>query len=211
MVAGVKWKHIIGAILVTLLLKSRENCVNGHQTCSHVHPKYDEVSHTHIEPAHVMKKRSLDQSLRILLHYDLSVYRLDRERFDLINETILPQAVSFWEKALFVRRVEDVIRLTRKCNDTQVFVKNSLTHCIDTCKEKTMCGEVVVPEEHLDACRTCNATGQDCGIAKGSTAGKGIQHFDFVFYVSAMQTERCNKSLTVAYAAHCQQESALDR
>jgi hypothetical protein len=75
MVAGVKWKHIIGAILVTLLLKSRENCVNGHQTCSHVHPKYDEVSHTHIEPAHVMKKRSLDQSLRILLHYDLSVYR----------------------------------------------------------------------------------------------------------------------------------------
>jgi hypothetical protein len=44
MVAGVKWKHIIGAILVTLLLKSRENCVNGHQTCSHVHPKYDEVS-----------------------------------------------------------------------------------------------------------------------------------------------------------------------
>lgn len=74
-----------------------------------------------------------------------------------------------------------------------------------------MCGEVEVPEEHLDACRICNSTGQDCGIAKGSIAGEGIENFDFVFYVSAMQTERCNKSLTVAYAAHCQQESALDR
>ncbi|RZC41773.1 leishmanolysin-like peptidase, partial [Asbolus verrucosus] len=136
---------------------------------------------------------------------------LDDERFTLINETILPKAVSFWEKALFVRKVENVIRLTRKCNETQVFVKNSQTHCIDTCKEKTMCGEVAVPQEHLDACRTCNGTGQNCGIANGSTAGEGIRDFDFVFYVSAMQTERCNKSLTVAYAAHCQQESALDR
>lgn len=32
-----------------------------------------------------------------------------------------------------------------------------------------------------------------------------------MFYVSARQTERCYKGLTVAYAAHCQQESALDR
>lgn len=109
-----------------------------------------------------------------------------------------------------VKRLTFVIRF-RKCNDTQIFVKNALTHCIDTCKERTMCGEVEVPEEHLDACRTCNTTGQDCGIAKGSRAGDGIRDFDFVFYVSAMQTDRCNKSLTVAYAAHCQQESAFDR
>lgn len=60
-------------------------------------------------------------------------------------------------------------------------------------------------------CRVCNATGQDCGSLRGSTAGLGIENADFVFYVSAMQTERCNKSLTVAYASHCQQEAALDR
>ena len=41
--------------------------------------------------------------------------------------------------------------------------------------------------------------------------GKGIEDADFVFYISAMQTERCQKGMTVAYAAHCQQESALDR
>lgn len=182
------------------------------RTCSHKHPKHNEVVHgVHIEPQHIMKKRSADQPLRILLFYDVSVYRLDQERFELINNTILPQAVHFWERALFVRKVENVIRLTRKCNESQVFVKDSLTHCIDTCKEKTMCGEVEVPEQHLDACRVCNTTGQDCKIEAGSKPGEGIQDSDFVFYVSAMQTERCNKSLTVAYAAHCQQEIALDR
>lgn len=60
-------------------------------------------------------------------------------------------------------------------------------------------------------CRTCNATGHDCKKSTESVAGSGIANADFIFYVSARQTERCHKGLTVAYAAHCQQESALDR
>lgn len=86
-----------------------------------------------------------------------------------IQNTILPDAVKFWEQALMVRETKEVIRLNRKvtkrkelksilfkyqtqfqCESTQVFVKNSLTHCIDSCKPITMCGEVQVPEEHLD-------------------------------------------------------------
>lgn len=50
-----------------------------------------------------------------------------------------------------------------------------------------------------------------CGVAEGSVAGEGINDTDFIFYVSAMQTDRCHKGMTVAYAAHCQQEAALDR
>lgn len=38
----------------------------------------------------------------------------------------------------------------RKCESSQVFVKDHHTHCIDTCRPITMCGEVVVPEDHLD-------------------------------------------------------------
>jgi len=64
--------------------------------------------------------------------------------------------------------------------------------------------------ELLQVCRTCNATGQDCGTGN-SSRGPGIDGADFVFYVSAMETERCHKGMTVAYAAHCQQEAALDR
>ncbi|KAL7295625.1 hypothetical protein TKK_0010988 [Trichogramma kaykai] len=110
-----------------------------------------------------------------------------------------------------VRETRGTIRLNRKCESTQVFVKDNLTHCIDTCKSETMCGEVVVPEEHLDACRICNKAGLNCRVEPGSVPGSGIDGADFVFYVSAMSTERCKKGLTVAYAAHCQQEAALDR
>lgn len=57
--------------------------------------------------------------------------------------------------------------------------------------------------------------GRNCQLHKPGnklpTIGNGIKNADFVFYVSAMQTERCNKGHTVAYAAHCQQEAALDR
>lgn len=43
----------------------------------------------HIEPAHIIKKRSISQPLRILLSYDESVYRLDADKFELINVSIL--------------------------------------------------------------------------------------------------------------------------
>lgn len=49
-----------------------------------------------------------------------------------------------------VRETKEIIRLNRKCDSVQVFVKNSQTYCIDSCKTTTLCGEVEVPEEHLD-------------------------------------------------------------
>ena len=56
----------------------------------------------------------------------------------------------------------------------------------------------------------CDAQGKQCRPT-GEEPGEGISDADFVFYVSAMDTERCQKGMTVAYAAHCQQESSLDR
>ncbi|XP_049813368.1 leishmanolysin-like peptidase [Schistocerca nitens] len=194
--------------------------VNGmfiRRQCSHVHPKEDDILNPiHLEPEHVLRKRSIDQPLRIVLHYDDSVFRLDKEKFELINDTVLPEAIHFWETALMVRKTENVIRLNRKCENNQVFYRKRDPHpyCKNSCEAKTMCGEVVVPEEHLEACRTCNATGQDCKVTGNGTAavpGPGISGADFVFYVSAMETTRCHKGMTVAYAAHCQQEAALDR
>ncbi|XP_063220729.1 leishmanolysin-like peptidase [Bacillus rossius redtenbacheri] len=185
----------------------------GHAPCNHVHPKEEDVIRdVHIEPAHSVVKRSINQPLRIVLHYDDTVYRLGREKFELINNTVLPVAVHFWERALMVRKTNNVIRLNRMCRKNQVFFKRGDPHayCRNACEARTMCGEVQVPEEHLEACRTCNATGQDCKQS-GHGRGPGIADADFVFYVSANETERCNKGMTVAYAAHCQQEAALDR
>jgi len=139
---------------------------------------------------------------------------LTKEQFSLINDTVLPEAVTYWSKALRVRKTENRIRLSRKCEQNQVFFKSGDPHpyCKNACESHTMCGEVEVPEEHLEVCRVCNAFGQNCKIRGPPTpAGPGIVDADFVFYISAMETERCQKGMTVAYAAHCQQESALDR
>uniref|UniRef100_T1I4F7 Leishmanolysin-like peptidase n=1 Tax=Rhodnius prolixus TaxID=13249 RepID=T1I4F7_RHOPR len=206
----VSWKYYSVTLVIIFL-----NFINGifhNKPCKHVHPKIHEVIHgVHIEPAHILKKRSIDQPLRILLYYDDSVYKLEEDKFELINNTVLPEAVSFWEKALMVRSTENVIRLNRKCENNQVFYRKGdwYSYCKNSCETRTLCGEVQVPEEHLDACRTCNASGMNC--TNHDNAGTGIIGADFVFYVSAMETERCSKGQTVAYAAHCQQESALDR
>ena len=52
--------------------------------------------------------------------------------------------------------------------------------------------------------------GHNCRI-ESPPIGKGVPDADFVFYISALETDRCEKGFTVAYAAHCQQESVLDR
>ena len=94
-----------------------------------------------------------------------------------------------------------------------MFFKSGDPHpyCKNECEPRTMCGEVQVPEEHLEVCRVCNAFGQNCKVQGSRTPGRGIDDADFIFYISAMETERCQKGMTVAYAAHCQQEAALDR
>ena len=60
---------------------------------------------------HEVKRRSVDQNLRIKLYYDESVYRLTKEQYNLIHQTVLPSAVSYWGQALRVRKTENKIRL----------------------------------------------------------------------------------------------------
>jgi len=208
------YSSLLSALAVSISLYSPVATAHfGHdRTCSHKPPKPDEVIHVHLEDHHSVRKRSIDQNLRIKLYYDESVYKLKKEQFELINDTVLPEAVTYWSKALRVRKTESKIRLNRKCEENQVFFKSGDPHpyCKNACEPRTMCGEVKVPEEHLEVCRVCNAFGQNCKV-KGPRGGKGIEGADFVFYISAMETERCQKGMTVAYAAHCQQEAALDR
>ncbi|RWS04785.1 leishmanolysin-like peptidase [Dinothrombium tinctorium] len=177
-----------------------------------------QVNHVHLEARHVLKKRNADQPLRIKVFYDRSVHDLPFEKFIVINNTILPKALDYWAKALLVKPLGVPIKLSRKCPNNQAyFPPNNRSHqyCIGACEMVTTCGEVVVPEEHLDVCRVCDRNGAKCKEVNDVDAdgenSTGIENADFVFYVSSMQTERCNKGATVAYAAHCQQESSFDR
>ncbi|RVE44483.1 hypothetical protein evm_010887 [Chilo suppressalis] len=90
----------------------------------------------------------------------------------------------------------------------------------------------------LQPCYVCNSTGHNCralprirtriseeedpdgNLLSNTTESDssevevepvGVTETDFVLYVSAVETERCRRGLTVAYASHCQQDAALDR
>ena len=45
----------------------------------------------------------------------------------------------------------------------------------------------------------------------GPEDGPGVEETDFLLYVSAVSSTRCQNQDTIAYAAHCQQEAELDR
>ncbi|XP_071451528.1 leishmanolysin-like peptidase [Hetaerina americana] len=224
MIVKVKWKDVT-VLFVALLVFSPLG--GAHEHCRHNYPKdKDVIRGVGLDPVHVVRRRSIDQPLRIAVHYDRSVLELDKKKRDVINGTIIPEAVHFWERALMVRKTGNVIRLNRRCVGDRVFYRRRATYCMEACEAVTSCGEVRVPEEHLDVCRTCDDSGHNCidsgpdGIAnipagedgaKMGAKGLGVSSADFILYVSAVETERCNWGSTVAYAAHCQQEAALDR
>lgn len=107
---------------------------------------------------------------------------------------IVPNAVSFWENALKVRRNVGAIHLNRKCENNQYFLApdDPTQYCKNQCVE-TKCGEFVVPEEHLKSCHTCDSSGRDC--KKVTDEGPGVNNTDFVLYVSAIPTKQCGESI----------------
>ncbi|CAN7983090.1 unnamed protein product [Ixodes hexagonus] len=214
MVAGVKLKYLSSMKFIACwtLFISYMTCVQCFR-CSYVPPKVEDILNpVHLEPSSHVRKRSISQPLRIKVFYDKSVYRLPIEKFLIINNTILPEALAYWERTLMVRPTLVPIRLNRKCPNNQAFSpdQDPYLYCNEYCEDVTTCGEVIVPEEHLEPCRVCDRTGRYCQTQPGPR-GRGIAKADFVFYVSSMQTERCFKGQTVAYAAHCQQEASTDR
>ena len=49
--------------------------------------------------------------------YTVHVYsRLTKQQYNLIHESVLPSAVSYWGQALRVRRTENKIRLNRSAS-----------------------------------------------------------------------------------------------
>ncbi|CAH1774924.1 unnamed protein product, partial [Owenia fusiformis] len=203
-----KWCNFFIVIFCYVLFHLQCNVCHE---CGHQIPTRDEVVHNvHIEPHHVMKKRSIDGRLRIKVVYDDSLNDLPQDKRILIQNEMIPPALVYWSKALSVRRTPNPIKLLRQCLTKKIMYKDGdpFPYCWDGCKAVTKCGEVVVPPEHLEACRECSPDG-GCSTTGGS--GAGIDTNDFILYVSAKMTERCYSGTTIAYAAYCQLEGAFDR
>ena len=57
----------------------------------------------------------------------------------------------------------------------------------------TKCGEFTIPTDHLAPCHTCNSKGWDCKLK--TEGGKGIDGYDFILYVTAINTRQCGDTI----------------
>lgn len=204
------------------------------QRCKHIPPKHDQIVHVWSnltidsvdqDPTnhhHNIYRRSPPLSpripLRIDVFYDDSVNALDAKKVILINGTVMPAVVEFFQNVLTIKRDDALHRfqIARKCPQNTIFYIPTGTggpsrpHCIDRCEDYATCGEITVPTSHLAACSYCNSHDHRCRTDL-STDGPGVIGAQFLLYVSANQTSRCKKDQTIAYAAHCAQDLRTDR
>ncbi|KAK7092948.1 leishmanolysin-like peptidase [Littorina saxatilis] len=177
--------------------------------CTHTFTKQHEVFYdVDIEPEHVIRRRSVDHQLRIHLHFDHSVNNLPLPHSQLIK-TEVQKAVKYWQETLMVRATNAPIRLRRQCGSQQVSYSNQRAYCLNKCSPHTVCGEIVIPHDHLEGCYFWIPGTSEYLV--DNNAGPGVNETDFILYIASIQSDRCQKGRTVAYAAHCQQERALDR
>ncbi|XP_076455819.1 leishmanolysin-like peptidase [Babylonia areolata] len=179
--------------------------------CRHTVDKRHEVTYdVDLGAEHEVRRRSVDQPLRIHLYFDHSVDYLPPNHSKLIKAEV-KEAVKFWEKTLKVRATQAPIRLRRQCLSSRVNYSQQRAYCINQCApaSATVCGEIVIPEEHLEACYKWDSRTEKYSM--GNDAGPGVTDSDFILYIASIHSRRCRTGRTVAYAAHCQQERALDR
>lgn len=180
--------------------------------------EYDEtIRHVLLEPSHIIRRRSVDQPLRISLDF-LDINSLEEP--DVVKD-VLQKAREYFSRTLRVRRTVSKILLQRKCLNKKFFSKNKdgtgpghIRYCQKACNiSRLICGPIEIPHRDLDQCRVCDENGQNChdDTSPGFTAGEGHNDTDFILYVTAVSHGNCDNSNTLAYAAACQQESALDR
>ncbi|CAL8342419.1 unnamed protein product [Arctogadus glacialis] len=161
-----------------------------------------------------LTKRSSPEDLRLKMKiiYDSSVDQLTADKRRLVKDKLFPQAIEYLQKVFSVRHRVGLLLLSRQCASGRYLRKRGDPHryCQGACAEQTRCGPVIVPQHHLQQCKVCSESGTSCG-PQGPPDGVGVEHSDFILYVSGVMTERCGQENIIAYAAYCQLENTLDR
>lgn len=158
---------------------------------------------------HQHKRRS-DENFIIHPHYHESFFNLPKDVLKLYKNELIPKAIEYWQSSLKLKYPYFPIYLGRLCATSQIYYSETTksVSCEQSCSSETKCGDyIVIPEEHLDVCRYC-LNGNDC--REKGTKNQGV-NADFILYISAINTEHCNISNTVAFASYCQLESKHNR
>ncbi|WAR04739.1 LMLN-like protein, partial [Mya arenaria] len=118
------------------------------------------------------------------------------------------QAVTYWENTLQVLQQHGTIWLDKKCVSNEVRYYEGVRYCKDGCQSVSFCGDVKIPIEHL---RWCVWWDSHANVYHNPLeSAPGVAGSDFILYVAALHSDKCERQKTVAFAAHCQMEQALD-
>ncbi|CAF3448418.1 unnamed protein product, partial [Rotaria socialis] len=159
---------------------------------------------------HRAKRWTTSDMFHILIHYDASVTKLSKDEQNLIKEAV-DAATGYWSNAIRPKyKLHDRIRLARQCPSRKMFIVEndySIYYCSEKCLSETRCGDIIVPDEHLHQCHVCT---KDKKCERIGSKGGGVDA-EFILYVSAIETNRCEPVDTLATASFCQLESDQDR
>ncbi|CAF1133400.1 unnamed protein product [Adineta ricciae] len=181
----------------------------------HISPNQNQLQYSFINtdsnPRHErVRRRTVPDTFQIHIHYDISVQKLHKDEQRLIKNAV-EQATDYWSKTIRPKyKLNDRIRLTRQCPSRKMFiVENDYTihYCSEKCLDVTKCGDIIVPDEHLQQCHVCSKE-KKCN--RIGTKGEGVDA-EFILYVSALETTRCQPVDTLATASFCQLEADRDR
>ncbi|CAD5112097.1 DgyrCDS1339 [Dimorphilus gyrociliatus] len=178
-----------------------------------IDPIFVQFSHSENIYHHFNKRSTELQNLRISVEYDDSVKKLGNQKENLVKNTLIEEAIKFWNKALKVKKPLKKLLLTRLCKSNRIVFEKGKPEfsCLDGCKEISSCGNISIPEYHLKKCRVAKKVQNWYETHEEGTEGSGILDRDFILYVSAKETNRCGERDTIAYAAFCHQDALTDR
>ncbi|VDN99905.1 unnamed protein product [Rodentolepis nana] len=127
-----------------------------------------------------------------------------------IRSLYVDPALKFIEDALAVRHSSTKsIKLDRArkrpANINSKSGVNNITFCPREFKSVTFCGPVPIPSVYLNDYRIPSSTSN---TTKENLATVG---YNFLIFLSAKPTKRCNDTTILGYSSHCQQEAFTDR
>ncbi|KAM3176239.1 hypothetical protein ACTXT7_006890 [Hymenolepis weldensis] len=176
--------------------------------CHHLGPDARTIIRNIVELRPVRSKRDADPArLSFSIYSDSSFDKLPNSQQ--IRSLYVDPTLKFIEEALIIRRSPPKsIKLDRACKRSAVtsrFAEHDASFCPLGCKNVTYCGPVPIPSEYLNDCRISPSL-NDTVEENVTTAG-----YNFLIFLSARPTKKCNDATILGYSAHCQQEIFTDQ
>ncbi|VDL60561.1 unnamed protein product [Hymenolepis diminuta] len=176
--------------------------------CHHLGPDARTIIRNFVELRPVRSKRDADPArLSFGIYLDPSFDKLPNSQQ--IKSLYVDPALKFIEEALIIRRSPTKsIKLDRACKRSAVtsrFAGNDTSFCPLGCKNVTYCGPVPIPSEYLNDCRISPSLND---TVKENVTKAG---YNFLIFLSAILTKKCNDATILGYSAHCQQETFTDQ